>query len=147
MPTYQDQQCEGVCERLGHKCLRPDMFVRLASEYGAVPKEITGEFEYPVEDGQTAIGKWKYYALDVQGEGRQKALQDTAAKMHQETPIYETLEETITVVEQAFLQEFPCHLECDITICGYCGNQHEDHLIFQGGCEFMPAEEWGKGYE
>ena len=138
MPNYQDKYCEGACERLGHKCIRPDMFVLLASEYGAVPKEITGEFEYPVEDGYTAIHEWKYYALDVQGKDRQKALQATAEKMYLSSPDHITLEEMILVVERIFLQEFPCHLECDITICGYCGNQHEDKYISAEGCELMP---------
>ena len=139
MPYYQDKLCEGACERLGHKCIRPDMFVLIASEYGAVPKEITGEYEYPAGDGHTAIGKWKYYALDVQGDNRKEALQETAEEMHQHLES-EFLEESVSIVERYFLQEFPCHIECDIIICGYCGQQHEDHYIQDGLCQFTPDE-------
>lgn len=148
MPNYQDKQCEGACERLGQECIRKDMFTLVASEYGAVPKEITGEIQYG-DTGDPKVAQWKYYALDVQGGSRKVVLNATAEKMHPDFQRIEdiSLEKMIDAIEQAFLQEFPCHMECDITICGYCGQQHEDKYIYDGGCELMPAEERGKGYE
>jgi hypothetical protein len=139
MPTYQDLYCEGACERLGHRCIKPDLFVRLAEEHEATPKQISGKFQYADENGRSQVGRWKYHALDVQGEQRSDLLQQIADRLHEQAPegLHETAETLLNVAEQSFLQEFPCHVECDITICGHCGRQHEDRGITPEGCPYM----------
>jgi len=137
MPNYQDQFCEGACERLGHKCIRPDLFTLVASEFKAVPKLIAGETAYMDAAGDTQVGQWQFYALDVQGMDRDHALHETTKKMYGDLGTAD-FDKAKTIVERRFLQEFPCHLECDITICGYCGQQHEDRYIHDGYCELAP---------
>jgi hypothetical protein len=122
MPNYNGTFCTGACERLGHGCVRSRLFTACAAEFSATTIDRTEiqvdtdeqGYEYPTEHTTTVLA----VPLERQDE--------VAATLRRTFP-----DQTPEQVINNWAGEFPCHIECDITICGVCGRQHEANQIFK----------------
>ena len=123
MPTYQNKPCEGTCERLGQRCQRATHYTEQAERFSAKPKQFTSTFKYNTPAEVT----WYFWGLGVP-EKKEKSVCAAMAACSPE------LVDEAGQVWPYWLKEFPCYLDCPITICGYCGKQHEKDLIREGYC-------------
>lgn len=123
MPTYQNKPCEGTCERLGQPCQRAAHYTEQAERFSAKPKQFTSTFKYNTPTEVT----WYFWGLGVPEKKEGLVYAEMAAC----SP--ELVDETGQVWPY-WLKEFPCYLDCPITICGYCGKQHNKNLMREGYC-------------
>jgi hypothetical protein len=123
MPKYQNKPVEGACERLGKPCQRKEFFIAKAEEFGAQTKQYNSTFNYGKKNQTT----WYFWGLNVPDSQQDRVFAELAAS----TP--ELVNEDGSIYPY-WLKEFPCFLGCEITICSYCGKQHEKRLIRTGYC-------------
>lgn len=135
MPKYKGIECEGVCDRFGIKCANPDLYVEVATRYDAEPVRISGTMM--IEKRKV---EWAYYGLNVQGDNRKVTVNELARLIKDEHP-YMGLGDRRELARKYYLSEFPCHLECTLTICGYCGQVHEQEMIHDETCDIIIAQD------
>lgn len=128
MPKYKDEYVVGACERLGHPCICPELFVEIAKDFDAfaVKKEISAD-EY---------GGFSGLVLDIPEKNIQRAI-------HALRPNFpgETDDEL-----KFWLDELPCQAFCDIFICAQCGRQHDDSYIFGDSCVIAMEQDIEEDY-
>jgi len=129
MPIYQDKECHGACENFGLPCVRPEHYVEVAERYNAQPVAPSGNL---IVDGRDV--PWSYWTLNIQSDDRERALDDLVAEDKRRSGENKYTDDEVRLWAQAWLKEAPCYF-CDVTICGYCGNQHERYMIHDGTCD------------
>jgi hypothetical protein len=123
MPDYQNKPCEGTCERLGQPCKRAEHYTKQADRFSAKPKQFNSTFKYNTPAEVT----WYFWGLGIPEKKEGLVFAEMA------TCSPELVDEH-GVIWPYWLKEFPCYLDCPITICSYCGEQHLKDLVREGYC-------------
>jgi len=129
MPDFMNRPTEGMCERLGGRCMRKEHFVDSANLFLATPKQYTSTINY----GESAKTTWYFWGLNVPED----QVDDVNAEIVKNSP---DMAFDNGYVLPHWLKEFPCYIGCDITVCNICKKQHEKNAVVDGICKYDVEE-------
>ena len=124
MPFYNGVECVGACERAGYTCIEPSIFKKVARFYNANIEM----WEDNAEDSYGRPFTIREWVLKIPDDRREEAVKE--------------LERSDVGLDPEFnpdfwLREIPCHTECPMIVCGYCGEVHHSRYTHEADCALI----------